>query len=99
MATRSEVMKSAWKSYKTTFGYVKYGYSRKAFSLELKYAWERTKEAEVKKIAKKNRTVTTLAKAIKDGLNHGKSWIANQYHVDKYQLKPWEIGEEICYVY
>ncbi|WKT59091.1 hypothetical protein Q2E61_09140 [Microbulbifer thermotolerans] len=37
--------------------------------------------------------------AEREGLNHGKSWIASDYDVDRLSLNPSWVGEAICYVY
>jgi len=45
------------------------------------------------------RYVELLAVAERDSLNHGKSWAADGYTVDKNSLNPSVEGEQVCYVY
>lgn len=89
---------------KYSFKYNQLSWTKKDnFKLALKKAWEIMKEnakKAVKSVAKKTgKYIELLSVAIENGLNHGKSWTANGYTVDKNSLNPsWE-GENICYVY
>lgn len=46
-----------------------------------------------------NRYVELLSVAEKEGLDHGKTWIASERDIDVHQLDPWVGGEAVCYVY
>lgn len=49
--------------------------------------------------AAQGRYIERLEAAEMMGLNHGRSWIADGYNVDRHGIDPsWE-GEAICYVY
>lgn len=67
---------------------------------EMKEEAEKKEMAESsKKKANNGRYIELLSIADKNGLNHGKSWVADGFTVDSKQLNPsWE-GEYICYVY
>jgi len=72
----------------------------------LQQAWAEAKEAmakaksTVKAISSsRGRYVELLSVAIRDGLNHGKSWRLNSDTCSAYGFHPMHEGELICYVY
>ena len=46
-----------------------------------------------------SRYVELLAVAERDQLNHGKTWVADGYTVDKNSLHPSAEGQPVCYIY
>ena len=105
---KSKLMKRAWEIAKNT-KQVKNGTATPNLSHGLVWAWKELKEemaiclekenAAKKMTVKSGRYVELLSVAEKTGLNHGKSWVADGYTVDKNSLNPSYEGELVCYVY
>ena len=101
---KSKLMKRAWEIARNEKSF-KSGKSKKpSLRHGLKWAWVEAKE-EIAKLestvasSKQSRYVSLLSTAENKHLNHGTSWYASGFDVDKNQLNPsWE-GEKICYVY
>jgi hypothetical protein len=49
--------------------------------------------------AKSARTITLLAVAQRDGLNHGKSWTCGEREIETMGACPSWDGMQVCYVY
>lgn len=75
--------------------------SKKDIAILRNWADSLTESSDTKPVKKsyKSRRVVTLKHATDNNLNHGKSWTASGYDVDRHQLNPWDEGEKICYIY
>lgn len=112
---KSEIMKNAWEIARKNAAKESRRSGKKISANSqmwwgLRCAWDDAKqemqesvaqEAAAKKAAtsSKKRYIELASVAEKNNLNHGKTWIADGYNVDKNSLHPsWE-GETVCYVY
>ena len=112
---KSEIMKNAWQIARLRASNANRKIDNnfpasKFFPLALSFAWKEAKEelqqksAQIESFKKaaastKKRYIELEAVAEKNNLNHGKTWIADSYNIDKNSLHPsWE-GELVCYVY
>jgi len=100
---KSEIMKRAWEIARNVKS-VKQGFDKPDLSHGLEWAWKEAKDTVRKNDVQQKgftykRYIEKLDIAESKGLNHGRAWVATEYHIETKGVNPAYEGEYICYVY